>query len=207
MLHYWFPAQEGSYSQGCMKDYTSAPLHNQLNRTLKSTRSCKLITGLDLRPELRERWGQVGIWGRQARWYGQMEINKISNRRGQIAIDLQWKNRLINRPPCRHVLTGCSGNWSFIKSKKSFFFRRDREGKMCWREFSEGRGCPLLLLLLGSGFMPLLLLSAGEFIYERRLIEGKLCVCVYPCWWISRFVHIHCACVRLWVCMWSGRTD
>lgn len=52
---------------------------------------------------------------------------------------------------------------------------------MCWRGFSEGRGCPSLLLLLGSGFMLLLLLSAGEVIYERRLIVEKLRVCVCVC--------------------------
>lgn len=72
---------------------------------------------------------------------------------------------------------------------------------MCWRGFSEGRGCPSLLLLLGSGFMLLLLLSAGEVIYERRLIVEKLrvCVCVCLCRCISRFVRIQCVCVFLCV--------
>ncbi len=70
---------------------------------------------------------------------------------------------------------------------------------MCWRRFSEGRGCPSLLLLLGSGFMLLLLLSAGEVIYERRLIVEKLCACVCLCWCISRFVRIQCMCVFLCV--------
>lgn len=64
---------------------------------------------------------------------------------------------------------------------------------MCWRGFSEGRGCPSLLLLLsGSGFMLLLLLSAGEVSYERRLIEGKLCVCVRLGWCVRRFVQMQC---------------
>lgn len=83
--------------------------------TSKWTWSCKLITDFDLRPDLWERWGQVGIWGCQACCL-QMEETR-SNRRGRMAIDLQQQNRLINLPLARHVLTGCLQLWKLILFK------------------------------------------------------------------------------------------
>lgn len=61
--------------------------------------------------------------------------NGISNRRGQMAIDLQWQNGLINWPPSRHVLTGFLQLWKMIlfkiKQKVFFFFLEETERREC----------------------------------------------------------------------------
>lgn len=125
MLHYWSPAQEGSYTQACMKDNTGM---QQLNRTLQTTRSCKLITGIDLRPDLVmvRSAGNIRLPGTLLQANGR---NKISNRRRRMAIDREWQKRLINRPPTRHVLTGCLQPRKLILFKiKRQFWRTDRKG-------------------------------------------------------------------------------
>lgn len=92
-----------------------------------------------------------------------------------------------------------------VKNNNKQVWRTDREGTMCWREFSEGRGCPpLLLLLLGSGFMLLLLLSAGEGLSMKGGLLRKSCVsvCVHLFWCISKSAKLRWMCL----CVWSVRT-
>lgn len=68
-----------------MKDNTGM---QQLNRTLQTTRSCKLITGVDLRPDL----GMVGSGGNIRLPGTKFQANggnEISSRRERMVIDCQ----------------------------------------------------------------------------------------------------------------------
>ena len=166
-----------------------------LNRTLESTRSCKLISDVDLWPNLQERLGQVGVWGHGARCCRQTEETRSSiEEEGRLLILSDATSWSIGHQT-RHFLIGCLIIW-----KTSPFTNKNMKVGRCRREFSGGRSCPSLLLLLGSGFMLLLLLSAAERI-SMRLIEGKaVCVCV----WVPRPVYQEIyaftvnACFSLW---------
>lgn len=103
--------------------------------------------------------------------------NEISNTRGWMTIDLRWQNSLSNWP----LNDFQSRKPILFKIKKTTSKNINRKERTCWRGFSEGRRCPFLLLLLGSGFMPLLLLSAGEGLSMKGGLWSKSCVYVFGC--------------------------
>lgn len=86
--------QEGSYSQGDMKDNSSTLL---LDRTLQPTRSRKLITDIDLQFDLWERLGQLGIAKSVSARLQPCSGNTILDGEGRMTIDFHWHKSAVDR--------------------------------------------------------------------------------------------------------------
>lgn len=80
---------------------------------------------------------------------------------------------------------------------------------MCWCGFSKGC-CSSLLLLSGSGFMLLLLLSAGEGLSSKGGLLRKSCVCVSVCSSadvsVDLCIYTNVVCLSVYVCfsLWQN---
>lgn len=136
--------------------------------------------------------------------------SQISNRGGQMAIDLQWQNRLINWPPSRHVLTGCSQLLKLILSKKKikrfFFFRRQSgENVLTWVQWRT-RLSVTVVVVVGIGIYAIVNIVSLRGYLWKEAYWGESCVFVRASADVSVDLCVYSVFLSGWG-MWSGRTD